>query len=979
MKRKFLTLLSAFLCFYYGAWADITLFDVDFTQESKEEISTSNSGATFVSKTYQGYSMSFGVKSGKSINILDKNGGLQFSNNNYNSYTCLAIPLSLTANNKVTVTITLPAEGKIKYGWASGSLPSTPSAPSGTAYSTSSTTNTLEYTPASAGNYVLYLGRNGDNAAGAKVVSSILITQVSSVPSITASNVNIAADATSGEISYTLDNLEGGTLSAGTAADWISSFTYPAGKVAFVTTANNTGSARSATVTLTYTKDASTLASKNVTVTQAKPIEYIDYDLLNLASDTMVIGGTYIFYGEKTVDEIVHANVSAPMEGSNKYFSIVDAGAKSSVVDAETKQLTVSDENTIQQFIFSQVSATTWTIADASTPANYLYVSGDNQISWSTTANVWTMTSATADGITRPLFACSTYNSTAYTLKYNATNTRFNAYTSNQSAMQLYHLSTETIKRVTLDPNYGSVSATKYKVKSGTSWVPVAPTRSGYTFTGWATTSDGDVSVEPEAAYTVSTNATLYAIWEEIASDPEATPSKTSVDISAPRSMSGTASFTFDAENISDDLTLEFASSVTGLSVSPTTVSYSSATIEDKGVTINYSNNAAASGSVNLYIKQGETTLATIAVNYTSTAALADITSVSTEKTWTFSGHTESVQPPSESTEYILGNIVSREGFDGDAIKGMQQYVFRVGNGNTWQGKSLTFNTTVPGTVTVSWSSTSGSNNRTLKINDDYAYEDGYKSTDQTTTTMNVDDGDVVLTGWNVSGSSAPYTYASNNIRIYTVKFTPVYTRSLTSGNWGTLCLPYAVNAGDYSGATFYSIVGKRTDNGEASGNPTSIVIEEVAANAQLVAGRPYIFEATGSQLTAYQNNSAAAVAAGTHNGLVGSLTAVNVSSGMYIIYNNGSTHEVRKAGSGVTIGANKAYINLGSGEGTVPLYEESGSAPGRLFEIPLQPENTTELTNIENSANIVKFFENGILYIMRDGMVYDALGRIVK
>ncbi len=119
--------------------------------------------------------MAFGVKSGKDITIT-KETGLTFVDNNYNNYTCLAIPLTLTANNEVTVTVTLASEGKIKYGWATGDLPATPSVPSGTDYSTSATTNTITYTPTSAGSYVLYLGRQGSNSG--KVVKSIKITQV---------------------------------------------------------------------------------------------------------------------------------------------------------------------------------------------------------------------------------------------------------------------------------------------------------------------------------------------------------------------------------------------------------------------------------------------------------------------------------------------------------------------------------------------------------------------------------------------------------------------------------------------------------------------------------------------------------------------------------------------------------------------------------------------------------------------------------
>ena len=151
-----LLFLSAIVCFALSSAparaAESVLFNVDFTTLGTETISTTSSSATFVNRTYSGYDMAFGVKSGKDITIT-KETGLTFVDNNYNNYTCLAIPLTLTANNEVTVTVTLASAGKIKYGWATGDLPATPSAPTGTDYSTSATTNTITYTPTSAGSY----------------------------------------------------------------------------------------------------------------------------------------------------------------------------------------------------------------------------------------------------------------------------------------------------------------------------------------------------------------------------------------------------------------------------------------------------------------------------------------------------------------------------------------------------------------------------------------------------------------------------------------------------------------------------------------------------------------------------------------------------------------------------------------------------------------------------------------------------------
>ena len=90
----------------------------------------------------------------------------------------------------------------------------------------------------------------------------------STTPSISADNVDITYDATSGEIAYTINNpVSGGSLVATSTATWISNFTYTDEKVTFSAEVNDAAE-RSATVTLTYTYGSESV-TKNVTVTQA--------------------------------------------------------------------------------------------------------------------------------------------------------------------------------------------------------------------------------------------------------------------------------------------------------------------------------------------------------------------------------------------------------------------------------------------------------------------------------------------------------------------------------------------------------------------------------------------------------------------------------------------------------------------------------------------------------------------------------------
>lgn len=143
----------------------------------------------------------------------------------------------------------------------SGNSPFTLTAdPSEEGYFTLDTNNAtaLEITfAATSGNRFVLFGVNAE--AG----------ELPTTPSISASNVDIAADATSGEIAYTINNpVTGKTLSASTTASWITISQVATDKVTFTTTANTGTAERTADITLKY--EGAT--DKVVTVTQAKPV-----------------------------------------------------------------------------------------------------------------------------------------------------------------------------------------------------------------------------------------------------------------------------------------------------------------------------------------------------------------------------------------------------------------------------------------------------------------------------------------------------------------------------------------------------------------------------------------------------------------------------------------------------------------------------------------------------------------------------------
>lgn len=158
------------------------------------------------------------------------------------------------------------------------------------------------------------------------------------------------------------------------------------------------------------------------------------------------------------------------------------------------------------------------------------------------------------------------------------------------------------------------------------------------------------------------------------------------------------------------------------------------------------------------------------------------------------------------------------------------------------------------------------------------------------------------------------------------------YTRTVTDGNFGTICLPYAATV---TGATIFKITSYIMDDETLTG----INIESVTDNA-IEAGKAYIFKATGTTLTATYTGGSPSAASEAY-GMMGNLFSnkVEVPSGKYIIKYN----KIYKAASNVTCGQYKGYITL---EG---LNETNARGANFIsFE-----DTTTGIANVDVNANI--------------------------
>lgn len=180
------------------------------------------------------------------------------------------------------------------------------------------------------------------------------------------------------------------------------------------------------------------------------------------------------------------------------------------------------------------------------------------------------------------------------------------------------------------------------------------------------------------------------------------------------------------------------------------------------------------------------------------------------------------------------------------------------------------------------------------------------------------------------------------------------YTRTVTNGNYGTICLSRA--AATIEGATMYRVVGGNASEG--------ITIEEVAS---MEAGKPYIFQASADQITVTMTGPRAEVQEA--NGLVGNLgeSAITVPQNghSYVL----STNLLYLVNSDVTIAPNRAYINMSAITSIAPT-------PGRIRRVIAVENQATGVESLQPSAfSLEKVLMNGQLFILRDGQLYNVTG----
>lgn len=171
-----------------------------------------------------------------------------------------------------------------------------------------------------------------------------------------------------------------------------------------------------------------------------------------------------------------------------------------------------------------------------------------------------------------------------------------------------------------------------------------------------------------------------------------------------------------------------------------------------------------------------------------------------------------------------------------------------------------------------------------------------------------------------------------------------VFRTNTEENSFGTWCLPYDVAVGDRPDATYYNILGKKT---EANGKITLYLIEETGT---LKAGVPHIVWSAKKDLCVYYLDEVKILAEfppyQNVNGLIGnSKDGTEIPKGMYIIYEN----RIRKCGTGCTVNQGYAYIKMDD----VPEINESKANANRAIELSSGGTTAIDGINETNTNNL--------------------------
>ena len=219
------------------------------------------------------------------------------------------------------------------------------------------------------------------------------------------------------------------------------------------------------------------------------------------------------------------------------------------------------------------------------------------------------------------------------------------------------------------------------------------------------------------------------------------------------------------------------------------------------------------------------------------------------------------------------------------------------------------------------------------------------------------------------NGVAIDVTYSSLPVVTAPVYATgDAYGRTVTTGNFGTICIPYG--SSNYKGAEFYEVAWVKMNE---ESMPTTLYLDQLEAGATLEAGKPYIFKATATEIAIIGDGTSVATPIAGKNGLTGTFENITTDDGIlvdkYIIAQN----QFWTATAENYLNAYRAYIVPSS----IPTTEPAEIPGRRRIAMGAAGENeATGLDNITTTATPVKVIVNGQLIIIREGVKYNVQGQ---
>ena len=257
VKRTSLTKLTLLLCILVAGSSSVCATDYTYTYTFSSQQYTEAG-----TKTLNGVSWIMAGTGGPYFGYSTK--GQQFGSG---SKTYSAISLSTTGISGTITSVAVNTSGGTGIaGTVAVSVGSTSfQSNNKTTVSLTATATSYTFTGKESGEIVISWEQTTTKAIYVKSITVTYSTDDSSTPSISAKNVEIAYNATSGAIGYSMANANGNvSASVTTGKEWLTLGTIDEDEVHFTCSANTENTARTATVTLTYTE----ADDKVVTVTQ---------------------------------------------------------------------------------------------------------------------------------------------------------------------------------------------------------------------------------------------------------------------------------------------------------------------------------------------------------------------------------------------------------------------------------------------------------------------------------------------------------------------------------------------------------------------------------------------------------------------------------------------------------------------------------------------------------------------------------------